>query len=207
MSPENGDTSGHKRVTMNNNNSTRTVKTVKKENIRRAKLREVARLLRNIFVFLTLTALVTLVVFSLWLTAFRITRDDMSPAVQKGDLVIAMKKTTYVRDDIIAFYHNNDIFIKRIAAIGGDEITIDENGMLFVNGIRMDDEYAVDRGSGDCDITFPYEVPKGKCFVLGDNRGVSEDSRLKKVGSVSDTLIIGKVLYTVSPFSRIGIIE
>lgn len=168
---------------------------------------EIGRLLRNTFVFLTLTALVTLVVFSLWLNAFRIDREDMSPVLRKGDIVLAVKKSMYTRDDVIAFYHNNDIFIKRIIAIGGDEVIIDENGTVFVNGVNMDDEYAVNPGTGDCDITFPYQVPEGRFFVLGDNRGVSSDSRLKKIGTVSDTLIIGKVLFDVWPFSSIGIIE
>lgn len=175
--------------------------------IKLAKRRKTAQLLRNIFVALTLTALATLVVFSLWLTVFQLSRDDMSPVLQKGDVVLAVKKSIYVRDDVIAFYHNNDVFIKRIAAVGGDEVIIDEDGSLFVNGVKTGEDYAANPETGYCDITFPYEVPEGRFFVLGENRVESEDSRLKKIGTVSDTLIIGKVITGIWPISRIGIIE
>lgn len=172
-----------------------------------SKAGKIAALLRNTFVAITLAALVTLVVFSLWLTAFQVQKDDMSPAVQKGETVIAVKKSTYGKGDIIAFYHNNDILIKRIVAFGGDIVNIDENGALYVNEAMIDEPYAENPGTGDCDIEFPYEVPEGRLFVLGDNRTASGDSRLKKIGTVSDMLIIGKVTIGVWPLSSIGIIE
>lgn len=180
---------------------------VKKENIRRAKVREALRIVRNTFVVLTLIALVTLVMFSLWFSAFRVYRDGMAPVAEKGDIVISIKQSVYKRGEVIAFYHNNNIFIKRIAAVGGDEVIIDEDGRVYINGIETEDEHAVNPEHGDSDTTYPYEVPEGKFFVLGDNREESEDSRMKKVGSVSTSLIIGRVFVRIRSQSGIVIVK
>lgn len=125
--------------------------------------------------------------------------NSMRPAYRDGDLVLYMRSFTGEPDygDVIILHmgaQSNDIqMLKRIAGKPGDVIRVDENGYLERNGERIEEpEVKFGYQGGDAVIQFPYTVPEGRYFYLGDNRPVSVDSRV--LGAVREDAITGKVI-------------
>ena len=99
--------------------------------------------------------------------------------------------------------HSDQTFIKRVVAVGGDTVAV-RNGLAIVNGRTQPAPFAAACAGGDgCNMTRPITVPKGSVFLMGDNRGNSDDSRYW--GPVPDDWVIGKAFATYWPPSRIGI--
>ena len=100
--------------------------------------------------------------------------------------------------------HAGDTWIKRVVAVGGDTISI-RNGHAIRNGVRERDPYIAPCGDSPEQCTFSHAitVPKGYVFVMGDNRGQSDDSRFW--GPVPVSWVIGRALVTYWPPGRIGI--
>ncbi|KNF09452.1 signal peptidase I, bacterial type [Gottschalkia purinilytica] len=91
--------------------------------------------------------------------------------------------------------------IKRVIGLEGDKITI-KNGKVYVNDKELDENYIKEYGTiGDVEID---KIPKGKVFVMGDNRNNSIDSRSEEIGLVDYDKIVGKVIYRIYPFSKVG---
>ena len=175
--------------------------------------REIARHERNKLykrlAYSILTALVSVVaaiiiITNLWVAVLQVDGSSMNPLLEMDEIVIATRTDNPTKGDVIAFYHNNKIYIKRVIAIGGDRVEINVDGEVFVNGTMSDEPYVNELSLGDCDIEFPFQVPSETFFVLGDNRGASQDSRNSRFGTVGKELLIGKVIFTVWPFSKIG---
>ena len=98
---------------------------------------------------------------------------------------------------------SDQTFIKRVVAVGGDTVSV-RNGLAVVNGRTQPAPFAAACAGGDgCNMTQPITVPKGSVFLMGDNRGNSDDSRYW--GPVPDDWVIGKAFATYWPPSRIGI--
>ena len=84
---------------------------------------------------------------------------------------------------------------------------IDGEGNVYVNGELLDEPYITEKSYGNCDIELPYQVPDGKCFVMGDHRATSIDSRNTAVGCISDSGVVGKIMFRVWPLEEIGIVN
>jgi signal peptidase I len=134
----------------------------------------------------------------------RVYGNSMTPNLTNGDIVVLMKSSDFETGDVIAFYYNNKILIKRVIACSGDWVDMDEDGTVSVNGEVLDEPYVSELAYGECDISFPYQVPDNRVFVMGDHRSVSVDSRSSQIGCVSEEQIVGKLEFRVWPFKRLG---
>lgn len=130
----------------------------------------------------------------------------MSPTLEHDEIVVLLKTKNFEQGDLIGFYYQGKILLKRVIALPEDEVVIDGDGNVYVNGEVLIEPYVTDKGLGDCDLEFPYKVPGTGYFVMGDRRSNSVDSRNSVVGAVSRDDIIGKVFVRVWPLSDIGLV-
>lgn len=145
-----------------------------------------------------------ILVATLWMPMLQITGASMTPTLEDGQFVMAVKTNAFQPGDITAFYYNNKILIKRVIASAGDWVDISEDGTVYVNGVLLEEPYIQEKALGECNIELPYQVPDGKVFVMGDDRPVSLDSRTTAVGPVSKEQVLGKVVFRVWPLNTFG---
>ncbi|MDO4623457.1 MAG: signal peptidase I [Eubacteriales bacterium] len=141
----------------------------------------------------------------IFLTVAVFAGSSMSPTLKTGDVLLTVKGLEVERGDMVAFYHGNNRIVRRCIGIPGDEINIDEEGNVFVNGEELDEPYLEQTTAENGDLTYPYQVPAGRYFVLGDNRKVASDSRSSIVGCISKEQLAGKVLFRIWPLSEITV--
>lgn len=162
------------------------------------------RVLRSTVYTLIVVAAVSVLVATLWLPVLQIYGSSMAPLLKDGDIVVSLKSGDFVQGDILVFYYNNKILVKRVIAMAGDWVDIDGDGTVYVNGEELEEPYLEEKALGDCDIELPYQVPDGRLFVLGDHRSVSADSRSSAVGCVAEEQIVGRLVFRVWPLDQIG---
>jgi len=163
--------------------------------------------MRNTIYSLIVVAALAVIVAVMVLPVLQITGNSMMNNLKDGDVVVAFRGGGYEPGDIIAFYYSNDILVKRVIAESGDWVDMDEDGNVYVNSVQLEESYVFEKEVGECDIDFPYQVPEGKVFVMGDHRSVSLDSRTAAIGCISDEQVIGRVLFRAWPFSKFGGID
>ncbi len=176
----------------------------------RERLRESGRFrrtLRSTVALLTVVAAVAILVATLWLPFLRIYGTSMTPTLQDGEIVCCVKGSDFSTGDVVAFYYNNKILVKRVIGRSGDWINMDPEGNVYVNEQKLDEPYLTEKALGSGDITFPYQVPESTLFVLGDHRVTSVDSRHSTVGCVSQEQIVGRILLRIWPLNKIEIFE
>lgn len=156
---------------------------------------------------LVVVAAAAILVANLWLPILKVTGTSMSPTLQEGQVLMASKGHDFKTGDVIAFYYNNKILVKRVIAMPGDWVNISEDGTVYVNDIAIDEPYLNEKALGDCIIELPYQVPESKIFVMGDNRSVSLDSRNTAIGCVSEEQVVGRITFAIWPLSKIGKID
>ncbi|MBQ7428534.1 MAG: signal peptidase I [Butyrivibrio sp.] len=186
-------------------NNKPTIEELKKELNRVNNKREYKTTFRNTIFILIVVAAFAVLVSSFFITVLKVTGDSMTPTFETGQIVIAQNSSTFETGDVIAFYYNNKVLIKRVIGSPGDWINIDSDGNVTVNGVLIDEPYVDQLSYGDnTDITFPYQVPENRFFVLGDHRSTSIDSRSTTVGCVTQEQVIGKIVFRVYPFTAFG---
>ena len=154
-------------------------------------------------ILITVAAIAVLIA-TLLLPVLQIYGASMTPTLYDGELVVSVKTSEMEKGDVIAFYYNNKILVKRVIASAGEWVEIDEEGNLYINGELKDEPYIQDKALGECDIEMPYQVPEGRIFVMGDHRSVSVDSRSSSVGCVAEEQIVGKLVFKIWPLKNIG---
>ena len=161
--------------------------------------------LRSTIYTLVTVAAVAVLVAVLFLPVLHIYGSSMNPTLSEGDVVISLKQSNFKAGDIIAFYYNNKILVKRVIAGPGEWVDIKEDGTVYVNNTELEEPYLTEeKAFGDCNIKLPYQVPESRIFVMGDNRSISVDSRNTSVGCVAEEQIVGKIVFKVWPLSRFG---
>lgn len=157
----------------------------------------------TVFTLITVAAIAVLVA-TLWLPVLQIYGSSMTPTLADGDILFTVKTTDLEQGDIVSFYYNNKILVKRVIAGPGDWVNIDEFGNVYINSMLIDEPYLEDKSLGICDIELPYQVPDGQIFVMGDHRNTSVDSRSTSVGRVSQEQIVGKIIFLIWPLEQLG---
>ncbi len=161
------------------------------------------RVVRNTVLCLVVVAAVSALIAMLFLPVLQIHGASMTPTLEEKDIVVAIGVGKCRQGDLIAFYYNNNILIKRVIATAGDWVEIDDAGNVSVNGQPLEEPYLTEKYRGDCDITFPYQVPDGRYFVMGDHRDTSIDSRSSLVGCISGDMVIGRIVLRVWPLNTV----
>ncbi len=149
-------------------------------------------------------AAVAVLVATLWLPVLQIYGSSMTPTLHDGEIIFTVKTSDLEPGDIVAFYYNNKILVKRVICGPADWIDIEEDGTVYVNDKKLDEPYLKEKAFGDCNIELPYQIPDGRYFVMGDHRSTSVDSRNTSVGCVSQEQIVGKIIFRVWPLDRLG---
>ena len=170
------------------------------------------RVLRSTIYTLITVAAIAVLLATLWLPVLQIYSNSMSPTLTDGDIVVSVKQRSFETGEVVAFYYNNKILVKRVVAQAGEWVNITPEGDVYVGKTStdmhlLDEPYVTDKALGDCNIEFPYQVPESRYFVMGDHRSVSVDSRNTAVGCVSEEQMVGKLIFRVWPLNEIGPIE
>ena len=163
--------------------------------------------LKRIAIALVVVAAIAVILAVLVTPVLQITGTSMTNTLQDQDIVVALKGSKFETGDVIAFYYNNSILVKRVIATSGDWVDIDEDGTVKVNNIAIDEPYISEKALGECNIDLPYQVPDGKVFVMGDHRATSIDSRNTAVGCINTEDILGRLIIRVWPLSGFGSIK
>lgn len=195
---------------MNNNKEKLEIPSIPalKEELMREKIkREFRRAILNMAGILIVAAALTALMATRIFVLVQINGSSMKPTLNEDEVIILRQTKAVEKGDIVGFYYGGKILLKRVMAGAGDEVDIDREGNVSVNGERLGESYLKEKRLGKCDLEFPYEVPEGAIFVLGDNRAISMDSRIKSIGCVESDQIVGKVVFRMWPMARMGIMH
>lgn len=157
----------------------------------------------TVYAMITVAAAAVLVAVLL-LPVLQIYGTSMNPTLYEGDFIVSVKGGKMETGDLVAFYYNNKILVKRVIGQAGQWIDIAEDGTVYVDNVKIDEPYLTDRGLGECDIELPYQVPENRVFVMGDNRSISVDSRSTTIGCVSEEQLVGRIVFRIWPLSEFG---
>jgi signal peptidase I len=181
-----------------------TAELLEKELARETYKNSYGKIIRSTVFSLIVVAAAAVLIAMLVFPVLQISGTSMTDTLYDGDIVVAVNDSNYKVGDIIAFYYNNNILVKRVIATSGDWVDIDDDGNVYVNGSLLEEDYLTGKAFGECNIKLPYQVPDNRCFVMGDHRATSIDSRNKAVGCISDDAVVGKLKFRIWPLSRIG---
>lgn len=181
-----------------------TSQAVEKELDRMRYQKRFALTMRSTIFTLVVVAAIAILVAVLVMPVLRIYGRSMNDTLDEGDIVVSVKTGTFETGDVIAFYYNNKILVKRVIGQAGDWIDIDTDGNVYVNNVLVEEPFLKEKAFGDCNIALPYQVPDERIFVMGDNRVSSVDSRNTAVGCVAEEQVVGKIVFRVWPLSKIG---
>ncbi len=141
-----------------------------------------------------------IILLNLFTHVFQIVRYNgtgMEPNLHNKQTLVIHKTQKVESGDIIAFYYNNQVLVRRVICTGGSQIMIFEDGSVQIDTSMLEEPYLDQPSMGQCNITLPYYVQNGHVFVMGDNRAVAMDSRLSEIGTVPVERIIGKVIFAI----------
>lgn len=179
-----------------------------KEELSRLKERE--RYLKKVqktLSILVVVAAISVLVATLWMPVLKIYGSSMDPTLENGQIVVSIKTKKLKSGDVVAFWQGNKLLVKRVIASPGQKVDIDVNGKVFVDGKAISESYLDSQSLGNTDIDFPHQVEESRWFCMGDNRESSIDSRSAVIGDISKEQIEGKVLFSVWPLNKIGIVK
>ncbi len=163
--------------------------------------------LRTTLYALIVVAALAVLIATLALPVLQVSGSSMEPTLSDGDVIVLFKSDTFETGELVGFYYQNKLLLKRVIAGPGDVVDLDDAGNVFVNGTLLDEPYVTEKALGESDRDYPYQVPENRYFVMGDNRTTSIDSRSSAIGCIETDQIVGKVVLRVWPLKRISLIH
>ncbi len=147
----------------------------------------------------------------------RVSGSSMEATLSDGDNLIVDKLTYRIwepeRFDIVVFpyegpgssdsFFGRTYYIKRIIGLPGETIYIDYDGNIFINGVKLDENYGLSRISNPGIAAEPLKLGDDEYFVMGDNRNNSSDSRFSNVGPIKGSHFTGRALCRIYPFDKV----
>ena len=144
-----------------------------------------------------LFAVMMLIVYAF--SIFKVFTDSMEPNILKGSYILTTNKFGYKKGDVVLVKFNDEILLKRIIAVSGEKVEIDEIGNVLINDKFFYEPYISKKSLNPISINQPYYVPEDSFFIMGDKRERSYDSRMEEIKSIKSNLILGKVILNIKP--------
>lgn len=163
--------------------------------------------LRKTLSVLVVVAAISVLVATLWMPVLKIYGTSMNPTLESGQIVVSLKSKKLKTGDIVAFWQGNKLLVKRVIAGPGQTVDIDVNGKVVVDGKTLHETYLDEQSLGNTDIDFPHQVEESRWFCMGDNRDTSIDSRSVAIGDISKEQVEGKVVFSIWPLNKFGIVK
>ena len=176
----------------------------------RRKKKKPGRTVLKVFLILLLTVLVLAIGASVYMVmqyGYVVYGTSMAPSLVEGDLVLAIPKSLPVTGDLVSFNNGDRVLIKRAIGCPGDEISVSQDGRVTLNGIELNESYALFTEGDAGDVSYPLTVPEHFYFVMGDNRANSVDSRYSVLGMVSEQDINGRIFLRLWPMRRLQVFD
>ena len=159
---------------------------------------------------LVIALIICVIAFVFFVRIIDVSGTSMNPTLNNGDKMLVSNVLYKPKaGDIVVFkkdeYDPNKALVKCVIATEGQEVNIDfDKGIVYVDGVPIEEDYIAELTTTKLDFIGPKTVPENCVFVLGDNRNMSTDSRKSEIGMVDERLIIGKVYWVVFPLSEFG---
>lgn len=164
-------------------------------------------LLRSSVYVLIIILAFSVIITSILMPVIEVTDSSMNPLLNDNDIVLTFKTNKLKRGDIIAFYHGNKILVKRVIGVSGDWVNIEQDGLVYINGEKIEENYVKEFIKGDASDEYPIQVGEKSVFVLSDERDILTDSRNEEIGQIKYADIIGKVIIKIWPIKQLKIIK
>ena len=174
---------------------------------------------------LVYSVLAVVLVFTFAVRGFRVDGQSMRETLQDGDMLLILNDGLcgdYQPGDIVilrkASFRDGKPIVKRVIALEGQTVDIDfKEGIVYLDGDALDEDYIREPTWTPEGLDFPFTVPEGHLFVMGDNRNDSSDSRHRDLGSIDTRMVMGKAVFLAVPgvtndlgvreWSRVGILN
>ena len=163
--------------------------------------------MRTTIYAMIVVAAVAVLLATIFLPVLQVSGTSMEPTLSDGDIILLLSTDDFETGDLVGFYYQNKLLLKRVIGGPGDVIDIDDEGNVYVNDELIDEPYLTVKALGETDLTYPYQVPESRYFVMGDSRATSIDSRSSAIGCIEEEQIVGKVVLRVWPFQKISLIS
>lgn len=162
---------------------------------------------------LSIALIICVVIFAFFVRLIDVRGTSMNPTLNNGDkMLVSGLFYSPKAGDVVVFkkdeYDPERALVKRVIATEGQVINIDfDNGIVYVDGEAIQEDYIMEPTTNKIDFIGPQTVPEGCVFVMGDNRNASTDSRKTEIGMVDSRLILGKAYFVIYPLSQMRAIR
>ena len=153
-----------------------------------------------------ISTVVVLMIFTFVFRIFVVVGSSMDTTLAEGQrIVVSDIFYTPKRGDIVCLYsdHEKEVLVKRVIATAGQTVNIDNMGNVYVDNVKLSEEYIGDQITEIRSVPMPHVVADGCVFVMGDNRDVSLDSRFDIIGDIPCEMLYGKMLFRLNPFGKV----